>query len=286
MERSERSDEYAQLETDYNAAGGVPNVSEYFSSWRDRSSQAREVLRTARDLPYGNSSGQTLDLFLPERMDSPVHVFLHGGYWRSQDKTNFSFMAAPLVAAGAAVVIPNYDLCPAVSIDEIVKQTNSALAWTYRNAPVFGGDPNRIVVSGHSAGAHLAIRAIESDWSEFSIPGDLIKAVVAISGIYDLDPIKRSYLNADLKLTENQARRNSPVHYVPRRRCPLILAVGEDETSGFIEQADQYSRTLNDRGYVSDHVLVPGANHYSILDDALNHDESLGMLMLDTTLKC
>ena len=144
------------LDAQYNNRARVPDHPQIFGRWAAASALARDRLSRRLDVAYGAAAGETLDVFPATRADAPVLVFIHGGWWRSLDKFDHSFVAPTFVHAGAMVVVPNYDLCPAVSIATIVMQMVHALAWTYRNAALYGGDPKRIVVVGHSAGAHLA----------------------------------------------------------------------------------------------------------------------------------
>ena len=143
-------------------------------------------------------------------------MFIHGGYWQALDRKDFSFVAERLVEAGAAVALVGYDLAPAVDMDTIVGQIRAAIAWLYRNADAHGFDPDRICLAGHSAGGHLAAMALATDWTAFGLPADLVKGVCAISGVFDLEPIRLCYLNEVVRLDAEQARRNSPVLLPPQ----------------------------------------------------------------------
>lgn len=273
-----------QLDAQYNCAQAVGDVQKYFTEWQERSASARANLSCSVDVPYGPGTGETLDIFFPHEALAPVHVFLHGGFWRTQDKGNFSFIAEPLISQGAAVIIPNYDLCPAVSLDVIVQQSRTALAWAYRNARLFGGDPNHITVSGHSAGAHLAVRALEADWSTFNVPDNFLKAVIGISGVYDLEPVRRSYLNADLRLGQQESLRNSPQLHVPRSKQPLVIAAGSEETPEFQRQSRDYVQSLAGKGFTPEHVTVENADHYNILDEYNSPISHLGKRIFELAL--
>ena len=149
----------AWYDRQYNNRGRIPEHPAILQHWADASAAARAKLAAALDLPYSQRGGtdpaERLDIFMPSAPPgalAPVLVYLHGGYWRALDKRDQSFVAAPFVDAGAVVVLPNYSLCPAVGIQDIVLQTVQALAWVYRHAAAYGGDPRRLVVAGHSAG--------------------------------------------------------------------------------------------------------------------------------------
>lgn len=228
-----------QLDSQYNARAAIPDHPRIFQRWRDESAAARNVLRCEPDYRFGPSPGESLDLYPAATRNAPLLVFIHGGYWRSLDKQDFSFLAPAFVQAGVAVAMPNYDLAPATSIEEMVRQMLRAFAWMYRNLPQLGIDTQRIVVAGHSAGAHLAAMMLAADWPRWSsdLPRSLLKGAVCISGIYDLQPLVRApFLRADLNLDDKTARLVSPVQYQPGLATPLITAVGADESDEFQRQ--------------------------------------------------
>lgn len=228
-----------QLDRQYNARASIPDHQAIFDRWRSASRAAREELRYESDYYFGPSPAETLDLFPAAAPNAPLLVFIHGGYWRSLDKQDFSFLAPAFVRAGVAVAMPNYGLAPATRIDDIVRQVLRALAWLHRNAPQLGFDPRRIVVAGHSAGAHLAAMMLAADWPQLArdLPPNLVSAAVCISGIYDLRPLAHApFLQQDLRLNEDRAQFLSPVRYWPKFATPLITAVGGDESSEFQRQ--------------------------------------------------
>ena len=198
---------------------------------------------------------------------APVLVFIHGGWWRALDKSDHSFLAPPFVERGALVVVPNYALCPAVPIETIALQMTRALAWTQRNAARFGGDPSRIVVAGHSAGGHLAAMLLCCDWRAVSrdLPVRVVKAALSISGVFDLDPLRRApFLQCDLRLTPHSVRRLSPAGFAPPRG-PLIAVVGGDESEEFLRQNALIRAAWGER-VVPVCESVPGANHLEVLE--------------------
>ena len=207
----------AWLDAQYNNRALVPDHAQYFERWARDSKAAREHLVCLPDLAYGHGPGETLDLFPAQRRDSdplaPVLVFIHGGYWRSLDKSDHSFLAPAFVKQGACVVIPNYALCPAVTIPDITMQMVQALVWTYRHIAVHGGDPRRISVVGHSAGGHLAAMLLACEWSRFApdLPEDLVYNALSISGVFDLEPLRHTpFLKDSLRLTPEQVRMGEP----------------------------------------------------------------------------
>jgi arylformamidase len=224
----------AALDAGYNLRAAVPEHPVWFERYAASSAAFRVRWPSRLDLPYGDSPRQAIDLFLPEAPRAPLLAFIHGGYWQALDRKDFSFVAERLVEAGAAVALIGYDLAPTVDMDTIVRQVRRAIAWLYHNADSQGFDARRICLAGHSAGGHLAAMALATDWAaEAGLPGDLIKGVCAISGVFDLEPIRLCYLNQALQLDDGQVLRNSPVLLSPQTSCPVMVTLGERETEAF-----------------------------------------------------
>lgn len=259
-------DDRATLDANYNLRAAVPEFQTYFD-WYDAHSAAFRARCPGRvDLAYGAGPRQAIDLFLPAAADPPLVVFIHGGYWQSQDRKRFSFVAGPLVDAGAAVAVIGYDLAPEVEMDAIVAQIRAGLAWLYRHAPAHALDRDRLLVCGHSAGGHLAAMALSTDWAaEAGLPRDLIKGVCTLSGVFDLEPIRLCYLNDVLGMSAGQAERNSPIHLAPQTRCPVLLSVGDRETEAFLEQSRRYAEHLRAAGVPCDLVVQPDLDHFRII---------------------
>jgi arylformamidase len=254
-------------EREYNARAMIPEHPAIFARWAEQSAATRRTRACLLDLPYGESGAERLDLF-PARHDAaPLLVFLHGGYWRSLDKSDFSWIAPPFVAHGVSVALINYGLAPRVPMEEIVRQTLRALAWLYRNGDRLGCDPERITVCGHSAGGHLSAMAMAALWPVLSadLPATLVKGGLAVSGLYDLEPLLHApFVNQDLKLDAARAQRLSPVHLPAATAAPLLTAVGELESAEFRRQNALIGQTWphNFRG----DVAVPGAHHLTVCD--------------------
>ena len=258
----------AALDREYNNSGKVPNATELLAWYPAESARTRDALPVRLDLRYGPDPGETLDVFLPEgRGPWPVHVFVHGGYWRSLDKQDFSFVARGLQPAGVLVAVINYALIPTVDMDELVRQVRAAVAWLHRNVAALGGDPERITVSGHSAGGHLVAMLMSTDWSRFAgLPTDVVKAGCGISGLYDLEPIRLCYLNQTLGLSMETARRNSPVHSVPAATVGrLLLPVGAKEGEEYHRQTESLAAAWRRRGLDVEVMDMAGHDHFSII---------------------
>ena len=272
----------AALDREYNNSGKIPNTAEYLAWYPGESARTRETLPARLDLRYGPQPGETLDVFLPEgRGPWPVHVFVHGGYWRSLDKQDFSFVARGLQPAAVLVAVVNYALIPTVDMDELVRQVRASVAWLHRNVAALGGDPDNITVSGHSAGGHLTAMLMSTDWPAFAgLPADVVKAGCGISGLYDLEPIRLSYLNQTLGLTMETARRNSPVHLVPAAAGPLLLPLGEKEGDEYHRQTESLAAAWRRRGGRVEVMDMTGHDHFSIVTELGAPGTPLGRAIL------
>lgn len=258
-------------EREYNARAAIPDHPQIFARWAEQAAATRRLRACLVDLPYGESSAEKLDLFPARSDNAPLFVFIHGGYWRSLDKSDFSWIAPPLVNHGIAVALLNYGLAPKTALEDIVRQMLRALAWLYRNADRYGFDPERIYVSGHSAGGHLTAMAMAALWDVYApdLPRNLVKGGLAISGLYDLEPLVHApFVNVDLKLDVRRARRLSPAYMPPTTRAPLYTAVGALESSEFRRQNALIGKRWP-QNFVRD-VPTPGCNHLTVCDELAN----------------
>jgi len=257
----------AFLSREYNNRELFPDHPRHFARWAESSARARARMPCYLDRAYGASPGETLDIFPSRKGDGSVLMFIHGGYWRSLDKRDFSYLAPAWVDAGVSLVVVNYDLCPAVSIERIVQQMLAASVWLYRHAEEYGMDEERLYVSGHSAGGHLAAMMLAALWPVIDdrLPRNLYKGGLAVSGVYDLRPlVDVGWLQGDLRLDESAALKVSPAYLPPATRAPLSLAVGGRESSEFKRQnallAERWKRVLQED------VPMPGADHFTVID--------------------
>jgi arylformamidase len=256
------------LDDEYNPRARIPEFADYFARWKMQAAEARNSLHPRMDLRYGDSPLETLDFFGAGGVNGPLLIFIHGGYWRSADKADFSWVAPAYVSAGFSVAIVNYGLLPATPLEEIVRQIRRACIWLYRNAATLGFDPHRMVCAGHSAGGHLAAMMLTAQWQAFSagLPDQLLKAVVAISGLFDLLPLTHAeFLREDLGLDELRARHLSPAHLPLRNSARLLLAVGALESQEFKRQSDSLAAHWAGAG-ACELLLVQDCNHFSVCD--------------------
>ena len=265
----------------YNNRARIPEHPAILKHWADASAAALGRHPELVELAYGPAPREKLDVFPARSPGAPVFVYLHGGYWRALDKRDHSFVAPPLVDAGAMVVLPDYSLCPQVTVEHIVLQTVRALAWVYRHAREHGGDPERIVVAGHSAGGHLATMMLACRWAEVhpSLPADLVKAALSISGIYELEPLRHApFLAADLGLTVASALRSSPA-WMPAPSGRLAVVVGGDESEEFHRQAELIRENWGEKVVASE--IVAGRNHMDVLHELASPGSNTHQLALD-----
>ena len=265
------------LDAEYNNRAKVKDAMDWIARYGAESARARAELPMRFDVPYGRHHAERLDIFLPTTpaaaSPAPVHVFVHGGYWHRLDKADFSFVARAFPEA--ATVVVNYALVPTVDLEELVRQVRASIAWVHANAPSFAGDPARITVSGHSAGGHLVAMLMATDWSHFAAPADVVQAGCAISGLYDLEPIRLCYLNDVLQLSEETARRLSPLHLRQAGAAPLVLVVGADEGREYHRQTNDLATAWRARGASIEIIDAPGHNHFSIVAELERTDTPL-----------
>lgn len=251
------------VERQFNPRAAVPEHGHYIEERTRRSAETRRKLRCALDLRYGPNPLETLDVF-SGAPGGPVQLYVHGGYWRANSKSDASVIAEPLVAKGATAVLIDYDLCPKVTVAEIVRETVRSIAWTYRNIRAHGGDPDRLFISGNSAGAHLCAMALAHDWAAEGLPADVVKGAAPVTGIYDLEPVPLISVNEQIRLKPEEARGLSPMHNPPRRALPLLVAVGGAETPQWIQQSKDYAAMCRAHRIPAEYLECPGENHFTM----------------------
>ncbi|MGE4218641.1 MAG: alpha/beta hydrolase [Alphaproteobacteria bacterium] len=266
-----------QLEWQLNPSVSIPNHEELGAVGRQRAAAYRAQARNTHfDISYGSRPREALDLYLPDNpVGAPVEIYIHGGYWRRRSKDDSCYLAEQVAKAGAISAMVDYELCPNVTLDEIVREMRACCAWVYRNIGRYGGDPNRIHLSGNSAGGHLVAMMLATDFPAAApdLPKNLVKSAVPISGIFDCRPVVDTSLNADIRLDPDMARRNSPLFLPPVARCPVVVAVGGAETDEFRRQSRALIEAWSPHGLPMEYLEVPGANHTTVVTetDARGH---------------
>ncbi len=269
----------SRVEYEYNPHVHVPDVAAYVEAAARASQQARERIEGIYDVAYGDEPRMTCDIF-PAGPDAPVHVFVHGGYWRGRDKADYSFMAPAFLDAGVTLVLPTYGLCPTVDLATIVRQIADFLGWLPERIGDYGGDPQRITASAHSAGAHLVAMAHAADRQPPARRGG-VRAAVLISGLYDLLPVTQTTVNADIGLTPETARELSPQYHPPSAELPLHLMAGGGETRSWIAQSRTFFEQLQRAGHPVEFDVVGEHDHYSIAAELGDPDSPVTRACMD-----
>jgi acetyl esterase/lipase len=251
---------------DNGAAVGPVKRERYFADRKTRSEAFRARHSGRIDVPYGDGARQRLDVYPCGTSGAPTLAFIHGGYWQTNDKEPLSYVGEALLPAGFNLVLVEYTLAPAARLDAIVAEVRTAVAWTIDHAKELGGDPARVFVAGNSAGGHLTAMAMQDP----RVAGGL-----AISGLYDLEPIRLNYLNDKLRLDPAEAARNSPILNLPSRAAPLIVTVGLDELPELIRQSDEFATAWLKRGLPGRYVPLAGHDHFSIVEELARPDGRL-----------
>jgi len=264
----------SHLELQYNARLSIPEHPLIFAHWAARSREARETLPCVLDIAYDDAAvktaGTTLDVFPAEGASRALLMYIHGGYWRSLDKSDFSYLAPAFRAAGVTLAIVNYDLCPRVSIAQIVGQMLQASTWLWRNAAAFGADPLRMYVAGHSAGGHLTAMMLAARWRRYAadLPPRLFQGGLAVSGIFDLAPLLEVTVNQDLRLDRAEADRVSPALMPPATDAPFMTAVGGLESDEFKRQNALIAKRW--ASCFAGDIAMPGFNHLTVIEELAN----------------
>lgn len=264
--------EYDQeaLDAEYNLRPLWPDVPDVVAHRENESAAVRGRIPGRLNIAYGTASKETLDVFPPSngRAGGPALIYIHGGYWQLSDKDDTTYIAPAFLDAGIAFITLNYTLAPDAEIGDMVDQCRRAIAWIHHNAAEIGVDPERLYVAGHSAGGHLTAMLLATDWGtvDASLPAMPVKGACALSGLYDLEPIRLTFLNAVLGLDPDGAARNSPLYLDPLADIPLILSVGELETDEFKRHQAELFAAWSAKGLAVEELPAPGCHHYTIVE--------------------
>lgn len=256
----------AQVDKEYDNGAAFPDVPEWRLAWRRRSEAVPVVAPAKLDLAYGPAPLQKLDLFPHSDPAVPTAVFIHGGFWSRNAKETFRFTVSGIHTAGFHAVFVGHTLAPDASMDQIVDQARSATRWIFSHLREFGLAVRPLIVVGWSSGAHLAATAISDD---------NVVAGMGISGIYDLDPMRRASINDVLKLDEDAVRRNSPLLRLPARSGPFTVAYGQRELPAFRSQSERFHAARTTAALPGDILALPGHHHHSVLDELYKSDGKL-----------
>jgi arylformamidase len=276
-----------EIDAQYNPELSVPDLKPYIEFFSGESQRARRALDCALDLRFGPTIDETVDVFPAASPGSPVVVFIHGGYWRRLSSKEFSLAALGLVPAGCTVVVTNYSLCPKVRIDEITRQSRAVIAWLAREAGVYNGDADRIFVCGHSAGGQQVGMLVATDWTgAYGLPENILKGGIPISGIFDLAPLRYSWLQPKVVLDHETIVRESPMLHIPDAGPPLLVTLGGDESEEFHRQSRDYLDAWCSRGLRGESFAQPGKNHFNAIEGLAEPESALCRSIVEFVSRC
>lgn len=236
---------------------GAPYIDNFLaqSDWVRRSNHCIE------DIAVGAREEECIDVFPASVDEAPIVVFVHGGWWRIGTRKWFAFCVQGLIERGYAVVLSDYTLCPDVGIPDITNATRLVVKWAFENHGRINGDPSKIFVAGHSAGGQQAAMMAITDWSRYSLPGNVISGAIPMSGLFDLRPFKKSWLQPKLQLTGDTVLSESPLFQIPERAPPMFVTLGDDESVEFHRQSEVFYEAWKAKGNEAEYYAAPGLDH-------------------------
>ena len=265
-----------EIDEAYNPRLRAVDLEAALQHYAQESEKTRQALPYRAGIPYGATLAETLDIVPARRPGAPVFFYIHSGYWRSNSARDFTQMALGPHARDFTTVLVDYALCPAVTLDEIVRQVRAAAVWVTRHIAEYGGDPRRIVIGGHSAGAQLGAMLLCTPWQEhYGLPDDPFAGAVLVSGLYDIAPLQYSYLQPSIQLDEGLVRRNSPLHWVRPCRTPVLLSWGELEQPAFAGQSMLMHKAWHEAGNAGEVRSQPGQDHFTAISGFEDPDHFL-----------
>lgn len=272
----------AELDAAYDQAAYAANRVQVLGRYASNSQAVRDRLGSPLRFSYGAGENEAFDVFGVGEVLAPINVFIHGGAWRAGRAADYAFPAEMFVAAGARFVLPDFDWVQdrEGDLQPITDQIRCAIARVWHNAAQFGGDRDRLFLSAHSSGAHMAAVALTTDWSAYGLPVDAIKGAMLCSGIYDLEPVRRSARSRYVAFTDDSVAALSPMRHLGRITTPIVLAYGTFETPEFQRQTRDFAGALKARGHICDCLVAEGYNHFEILETLANPCGLLGRAVL------
>jgi arylformamidase len=274
----------ADLDAAYDQSVYAPNLPQIVKRYATNSEAVRARIGAPRRYAYGPTAIEALDVYVTKRANAPINIFLHGGAWRGGLAKDFGYAAELFVHAGAHYVVPDFInvIEAGGSLTPMAEQVRRAVAWVRRNASTFGGDPERIYVSGHSSGGHLTGVILTTDWrKDFNLPTDIVKGGLCCSGLFDLKPVRLSARSSYVKFTDEMEETLSSQRHIENINCPVIVAYGTLETPEFQRQSREFAAALKRAGKPVQLVVGEGYNHFEIPETLANPYGLLGRAVLE-----
>ena len=273
-----------QLDDAYDQTVWASNQQQVQGRWASNSEIVRQRIGPPRRFAYGPTPIEALDVYTTDRPNAPITLFIHGGAWRAGVAKNYGFPAETVVRAGGHYIALDFInvIESGGNLAPMADQVRRAVAWVYRNASMFGGDPNRIYLSAQSSGAHLAGVVVVTDWPrQFNLPGDVVKGAVMTSGIYDLEPARLSARSSYVTFTDEIEHDLSPQRHIGMLSCPLVLAHGTAESPEFIRQTRDFAAAIKAADKPVELLVGDGYNHFEIVETFANPYGLLGRAVLE-----
>lgn len=277
-----------ELDDAYSQFIYAPNIGQVIDRWGSNSALVRSRLGDPLRFAYGTETVEALDVFPTSAPNAPVHIFIHGGAWQQGSAKSYAFPAELFVNAGVHYVVPDFSWIQDVgdSLYPIVDQLRRAVAWVYRNAEGFGGNPHRLYLSGHSSGGHLAGVMLTTDWQkEAGLPSDVIKGGMCCSGMFDLKPVRLSSRGDYIRFTDDMEDAFSSIRHLDNLCAPLIVAYGSYETPEFKRQSRDFASAVTDTGKDVKLIEAENYNHFEIIETLANPNGILGRAVLEQMRK-
>ncbi len=268
------------LDLQYNNRLNASDHEYHLQQWERVSHDAGEKYKVYKNIPYGELQRETLDIFPSGKSGAKTLMFIHGGYWYKNNPSDFYLLAEAFKPYDITIVLIGYPLMPAYPMDQLVCSCRRAISWAYKNMAEYNGDPDQLYIAGHSAGGHLASMMLATNWPQFDakLNSNPIKGICAISGLYNLVPVQLSNVNINLKMDTAMAIRNSPVQLSPETVCPMVLAVGAEESDEYTAQAMELFNKWSGNAAIQ-LLEIPGTNHFSVLTSMLENSSLLHTTM-------
>jgi arylformamidase len=265
------------LEKGYNVRLLVDDFDGLISRWSDRSEKFRQNVDSSLNCQYGDGEKDKLDIFRCGEANAPLFIFVHGGYWQRGDKSVYSFVAESFINSGIDVALIGYQLCPVASMTNIVEKIQEAIIWIWRNAENYSISKNRINVSGHSAGGHITGMILATDWQQISsdLPTDLVKTGIPISGLYQLEPLRKTTIADALGLDDVESMALSPHFFEPITTAPILVTLGGAETPEFHWQTDQFVEKWKLHDISLDYHAEPDVDHFGVVERLASKDSQI-----------